>query len=294
MEHAHHLWLEQVGRDLQTEYEQIQDSLKSSPSNIQQSGHQAEAAWVQMLSAWLPPQYQVGTRKHLLLEQEVDGRTRSNEVDLVVFHPSYPIGLRSKADVMIAGVVAAFSVKLTLRRAGLREAIEEASVLRRGIKPRSGALIGDLVSPLIVGVLAQSAVFGKSATAHIDRLLEDGFKQASHPREELDLVCIADLNCWHLYRGIVAKIRDEYERVWLQGWGEARPMASPVASLVSELWSKLANRDQTLRPIAHGFQYTDTSGPYVGSANPSEELDMLVSEGTRVPSLRANETFQID
>lgn len=51
-----------------------------------------------MLLDWLPPQYDVGKRKYLLLETE-DGPARTKEHDLVVFHPCYPMDLRDRDDV---------------------------------------------------------------------------------------------------------------------------------------------------------------------------------------------------
>jgi hypothetical protein len=74
----------------------------------------------------------------------------------VIFHPAYPTELRKRAEVMVSGVIAAFNVKLTLRDDGLPEAIEEARLLRRGMQRRSNRVIGDLVSPMVFGLLAQS------------------------------------------------------------------------------------------------------------------------------------------
>jgi len=88
-----------------------------------------------LLTDWLAPQYEFGFRRYLLFEQEVHGKSRSGEIDLVLFHPSYPKRLRDQTEVMISGVVAAFNVKLTLTPDGLSEAAEMAALLRRGMKP---------------------------------------------------------------------------------------------------------------------------------------------------------------
>jgi hypothetical protein len=115
--------------------------------------------------------------------------------------------------VLVSGVSAAFSIKLTLTPARLQEAIKSASLLRRGmIHPRNEP-IGDLVSPLIVGVLALShSGFGRNPAEKIEKILLDAAADlrppdmvpgastsglASHPRNELDFVCVADLDCWH-------------------------------------------------------------------------------------------------
>jgi hypothetical protein len=55
----------------------------------------------------LPPQYELGKRKYLLLETP-DGPTVTPETDLVVFYPHYPEKLRTKESVLASGVAAAF------------------------------------------------------------------------------------------------------------------------------------------------------------------------------------------
>lgn len=86
----HHWLLDKLSRVLAEEYERIQAELKGQPENIQLSGHLAEKVWGRLLREWLPPQYEFGFRRHLLFEVPVDGASRSGEIDLVFFHPSYP------------------------------------------------------------------------------------------------------------------------------------------------------------------------------------------------------------
>jgi hypothetical protein len=90
----HHWLLEKLSRELAEEYERIQGELQGQPQYIQLSGYLAEAVWARLLQDWLPPQYEFGFRRHLLFEQPVDGKSRSPEIDLVLFHPSYPKRLR--------------------------------------------------------------------------------------------------------------------------------------------------------------------------------------------------------
>jgi hypothetical protein len=301
MDQLHHRLLDKVSRDVQEDYEHIQATLTGQRSNIQLSGHQAESLWSSLLAAWLPPQYEIGTRKYLLFEQVVDGKSRSGEIDLVVFHPAYPEALRRRAEVMISGVVAAFSVKLTLRRSGLLEAVENAALLRRGLLPRTGELIGDLASPLIVGVFSHShALRRKDPHKAIHSILQNrSLEKIEHPREELDLVCVADLNCWHrnltILRafgpGSFAFTEDQYDVSWKSGDPYGSEPVRPVAVLVSELWKKLANRDASLDPITRGFQATETSGPgfQVGSRQTQPLTPLIRPEaygskrGPRIP-----------
>jgi Domain of unknown function (DUF6602) len=300
--HEHHEWLRRVERDLQDEYETIREDLAGKPKNIQRSGHRAEAVWVRLLSDWLPPQYArgIGIRKHLLLEQEVERKvrkgkrkgeveavSRSDEVDVVVFHPSYPEALRKRNEILISGVVAAFSAKLSLTPRGLKDAVDDAILLRRGMKIRPGSVIGDLVSPLIVGVLAQSFDLGNSPHGAVDNILQvEGRQKIGHPREELDLVCVADLNCWRrhpaIHRGHPIPAPGQYLAYWSSGptMATVSPPPVAVAAFIAEFWRKLANRDLSLKPIADGLGATYTAGPSAGSGEFSVPLAGLIEPET--------------
>ena len=78
----------------------------------QRAGHGGEGTWRRFLQDWLPPAYEVGTRKYIVPEEGEDGF----ETDLVVFAPAYPKRLRDREEILGAGVAAAFSVKLTRMR----------------------------------------------------------------------------------------------------------------------------------------------------------------------------------
>ena len=284
-----HEWLKKTGDDLQADYERIRD-IARQPSGIQQSGHEAEAAWKQLLEAWLPPNYRIGVRKYLLFETPVDGTSQSREHDLVIFHPGYPEALRTKPQVVISGVVAAFSVKLTLNRAGIEEAIEDAAVLRRGIEVKKDKTIGNLLSPLIFGVLAHShKSLGNPPDRTVDRLLQQSSADVSVPRESLDLVCIADSNCWRRWVTIdipwppghpFHSVRDRDKRpIYGQAFasmgerlGDAPQENYPVAALIGGLWDLLAQRDESLRGIADGLWK-----PYgIGGVSISRELASVI------------------
>jgi hypothetical protein len=63
------------------------------PGRVQQVGHRVESKWLNVLTQWLPCGYQVATRKYILLESAVDGKTVTRETDIVVLHPAYPESL---------------------------------------------------------------------------------------------------------------------------------------------------------------------------------------------------------
>lgn len=218
--------------------------------------------------------------------QEVDGKSRTGEVDLVLFHPAYPQRLREEQEVLVSGVVAAFSVKTTLDKPGLREAMDFAKFVRCGMQPRAGS-IGGLMSPLIVGVLAQShRQLGVDPHKSVDELLMRAANDSEHPREELDLVCIADLACWTRHALVswagtpghsavassaaepgLALDKDSHYEAWTsQHPGAEGRVGEPVATLISSLWAKLASRDASLRPIAEGFRLAKFTGIGGGKA----------------------------
>lgn len=305
----HHWLLSKLSRDLSEGYQRIQDEIRGNPSNIQLSGYLAENVWKRLIAQWLPPSYELKARRHIVYEQAVDGAVRSPEVDLVLLHPSYPERLQDEQEVLVSGVVVALSVKLTLTPEGLREAIEMAIRLRRGMKVRVGEPIGDLVSPLVTGVLAQSyRGFGSDPEGAVDQILLDAARRldgsdcsvddadyvsrglASHPRNELDFVCIADLNCWRrrpmvMWQDVDAPRRQGagvFTAPWLSGKKLSERngrLAEPVAIFISELWQKLAYRDHALKPIADGFRMTDTPGSGAGHNEP-KPLKPLVHSGT--------------
>jgi hypothetical protein len=280
MEHAHHAWIGAVAQAVAAEYTAAREKL-AGPENIQQRGHAYEALFRRLLSGWLPPQYEIGMRKYLLLEREINGNSFSHETDLVIFNPSYPRELRERSEVLLSGVVAAFGIKSELDPAGLKEAIEEAAMVRDGYEERLGSEIGELLSPLIYGVLAHTHKLpgGVEPRSSVTETLLAQAETASPPRKQLDLVCVADLDCWyrttHILQDTVGATEpsenDLYIDYWHSAYGDpalsgmpALSNSNPIAALVTQLWAKLSTRDLQLKPIADGLRVTGTgthSGP---------------------------------
>jgi hypothetical protein len=126
-----------------------------------QFGHRAESGWHKVLLDWLPPQYDIGKRKYLLLETE-DGPAATKEHDLVVFHPHYPMHLREKEGILASGVAAVFSVKRTINRKEIVGAYKDAAILRAGMKIRDWTPRECLAPPVFFGLVIsiRSACFG--------------------------------------------------------------------------------------------------------------------------------------
>lgn len=124
----------------------------------------------------------------------------TNEVDVLVLKPDYPRHLRNEASVLSSGVAGAFSVKTTLRRVDLAEALLQKRRLleiagNSEVSPRTV-----LEGPILYGILAHGmAVSGPKSqqTARLETWYEgvssgDDKTATKHPREELDGILVAE------------------------------------------------------------------------------------------------------
>lgn len=286
----HHRWLAAVGDDIQREYEAARAAAvgtrQHSGKSIQRRGHLYESLWRRLLLGWLPPAYEVATRKYLVLGDEHGESRMSPEIDLVIFNPNYPRHLRDRSEVLVSGVVAAFSVKGQLTKRHLSSAVTEAAILRRGLGHFDGQVIGELASPLLFGVLASTYKSSKNSKKEppqfeILDVLENASGTSSHPRENVDVVCVADLDCW--FRSMQVSRQSStaphhYFDLWMCSTDEKdASFYHPVAALIAALWAKLAARDQALSAISEQFRRSYTAGPY-GGVGFGRPLQPLISE----------------
>ncbi|WP_329407675.1 hypothetical protein OG563_36750 [Nocardia vinacea] len=275
MNHEHHEWLKDVSRQMASDYVKAH-AMASNPSNVQHSGHKSESAWVRPLQDWLPPQFQVATRKYLLLEDDSLGPAMSAETDIVIFQPSYPERLRDRDEVLVAGVAAAFSVKLTLDRKGIEEAVTEAATVRRATKIRSNTVRGEVLPPFLYGLLAHSHAWkqpGSTPDKNVtEALIALDREHSEAPREGLDLVCVADHGCWSRVTTIMDYPEPGSPQAHFSPYGgvESGFVADvepddvvdenlrypPIATLISILLDKLSYYDASVKPIADGLRLT--------------------------------------
>ncbi|MGW1741255.1 DUF6602 domain-containing protein [Nocardia sp. NPDC001965] len=279
--HRHHKWLADVASQMQCDFEDAH-ATAAEASGVQRAGHHGEETWCRFLDAWLPPQFEIGCRKYIILENETeDGSSVSGETDIVVFHPAYPAALRKKSEVLLSGVVAAFSAKLTLDRSGLAQAVTEAAKVRRAATLRARNIHSKLLTPFLYGMLAHTHSWKSAASKPIatitSALAELDIEHSREPREALDLLCVADLNCWSKMVKIVSPqeaavlppsvsppgglIQYSFLNV---GPDESLKDASglplaPVAVLIGLLYQKLSYYDDSLSALADGFRVNDTS-----------------------------------
>lgn len=269
MSAVHQEWLRKWEREVQEEYSRLHARATSDP---QAAGHGGEATWVRLLQEWLPPAYEVGTRKYIVPEEGSD----TFETDIVVFSPGYPQRLREREEVLAGGVAAAFSVKLTLDAEGVRDAVERAVRLKRGTKPRIGHPRGEMVGAFPVGLLAHSHTWKAPASTPRENLakhLEERDQlEVEHPRESLDLLCVADLCSASRMRlpYMPPTALSVYESMGIDTsaglamsamtMSDYSPDHTPVGSFVASLILKLSETDPLLVPFADGLRLTDTLG----------------------------------
>ena len=282
-EHELEVFLRQDLAEISSEYNRIRARAAEDPGT---AGDEAEENWADLLRAWLPNSYKVVTKGRVL---GVDGKA-SPQVDVIVLHGSYPDRLLSKKVYLVHGVAAVFECKATLKGKHVAEAAETAKAVRDLSGARSGTPYRDLVSPPLFGVLAHSHVWKKDGSTpreNVDDALAASLLAATHPRELIDLVCVADLGCWNLihltYLGrtvmgdMWSELRSKYGLPEEGGcmssysrWDPKsdQPEPNPVAVLVSLIFQRLAWEDSSLRSMADYFRLAGLWGASQGRMNP--------------------------
>lgn len=258
--------MRQVSKGLSDEYERIRSRALEDPGT---AGDQGEENWAQLLREWLPSTYHVETRGRILAS---DGRA-SPQVDVLVLSPAYPKYLLSKKLYLSAGVVAAFECKTTLEASHITNAVKTAIAIRDLFSVREGSPYKELFSPLTFGLLSHSYSWkGKNSTPieNVEaRLLEDDRSFVQHPRQMLDVLCIADLACWSTLRatppglnGTTLTAYMQHSQVVSASMPEENRMASPtpVGALLTALLYRLAWEDPILQDLSAFFRNSHLEG----------------------------------
>jgi len=164
---------------------------RNNPTTV---GDSAEEQWKAFFETFLP-NYQIVTHGTITNENGTDG----NQFDVLILHPNYPRKLSSKF-YFSSGVLALFECKLTLNKSHIFETIRKVAETKRLFKSQEGTFNSE-VNPLpIFGLLAHSHSW-KCNNDQLDDLLFSHFitadkKYINHPREMLDLICVADYQTW--------------------------------------------------------------------------------------------------
>ena len=261
--HELHDFMLQLTNDIAAEYTRIQKRVKEDPGT---AGDEGEENWAELLRNWLPPNYQVVTKGRILGERG----TASPQVDVIVLSPAYPKQLVDKKLYLAGGVAAAFECKLTLRPEHLQKAFQTASKIQQLVEDRHGSPFDELHSPVIYGLLAHSHSWKDSTPDSLIAadLIEENNKAArviKHPKEALDIICIADLCTLSVNKFIcpsfivptkIYAIHVGYNQ-WIpkNKWpafparGDS-PDHNPIGIMLCFLLSRLAWEDQSIRRLA--------------------------------------------
>lgn len=266
----------EIEAKIQTHYDEIRAEVGD---DIQRAGHQGEGTWVQVLRPWLPSTYEVVTRKYIVPEEGSD----EFEMDIIIVSPGYPKELSGDARIMAGGVAAAFSTRLTLDADGIDDAFKRAVKLRRGLKKRYGSPRSEMLGAFPVGMLAHSHDWKRPNSTPLENvskklaLLDQS--EVIHPREALDLLCVADLGTWAMLRApylppqatvLMPGATDLYKSEGCSQTSMTTPNPAktewPVGSLVAHLLGWLSYNDPTMRPFADSLRLAGLLGEGSGKA----------------------------
>jgi hypothetical protein len=175
------------------EYERIRKRAAEDPGT---AGDQGEENWATLLREWLPPSFQIVTKGRIL---GIDG-VASPQVDVVILSPAYPTFLLDKKLYLAAGVLAAFECKITLTASHIRDAVQNSVLIKSLGQKEEATPYKELHSPILYGLLAHSHSWKGEDSRPNDNvnnsLNQSDLQFVRHPRETLDLICVADLATW--------------------------------------------------------------------------------------------------
>lgn len=200
MNHELFDFLRQASIKMAEEYKRIQKRATEDPGT---AGDQGEENWAELLEEWLPSTYKVVTKGRII---SPDGHT-SPQIDVLVLKDVYPEKLLNKKLYLGAGVAAAFECKTTLKASHIEEAVKTCVQIKNLYAPRVGTPYKELHAPIIYGLLAHSHSWkGKNSKPmeNVNKRLPESDNSdklgISHPRECLDVLCVADLATWTMQK----------------------------------------------------------------------------------------------
>lgn len=268
-------FMHQISNEMAAEYNRIQMRATEDPGT---AGDQGEENWAELLRDWLPRTYEVVTKGRIISQEGVT----SPQIDVLVLKGEYPKRLLNKKLYLAAGIAAAFECKITLKASHIVEAVKNCAIIKSLYSKRTGTPYKELHSPLVYGVLAHSHGWkGEASTPeeNIEQRLRDADTlHTSHPRLQLDLLCVADLAAW-----ISSKItffgprqtRDWSTMASVYGVNGSATSSyigftrtheqqviqfTPIGVLISFLSQKLAWENPLLRDLADYYRITNIAG----------------------------------
>ena len=258
--HGIHEWMQQLSSNMEHNYRQIRRHSREAPET---AGGRGESDWAELLAGWLPPTLQVVTRGRIVDHKD----NISPEMDVIVLKDVYPRQMLCKGDYFLsAGVLAAFECKATLRREHISEAVKVAGKVKQLGQSREGTPYAELYSPIIYGLLSHAHDWTQDHSRPeenvTDALWEADYRLVTHPRDCLDLICVANLGMWASWKDAMDVFHDglPVSRYWTSTKSKNRSHFTPIGSLIVYLSRRLAWEIPALRPLADYYFKTGLTG----------------------------------
>jgi len=263
-------------------YESIYERTSEDPGT---AGDRGEENWADLFREWLPQYFQVVTKGRILNHE---GHT-SPQIDVLVLSPSYPKQLLNEKLYLAGGVEAAFECKTTLKPEHIDAAVKTASAVRRLLPERTGTPYMEMNSTITYGLLSHSHNWKSPKSKPHENvetnLLKGEHSHTKHPRELLDLVCIADLATWSGMKSPRWPMQDPNNLLSIIGWAPATMYFGPtreedteggvvggvegytaIGRLLTQLMEHLAWEHPDMRGLAKYFTRSNIGGSGKGSA----------------------------
>lgn len=283
--HALYDFMQQLSDKMAANYDFIQKRASEDPGT---AGDQGEENWAKLLRGWLPRTYEVVTKGRIIGQ---DGNL-SPQVDVLVLKSIYPKELidENQKIHLAAGIAAAFECKTTLKAEHIKKAIETCTTIKNLYPNRVGTPYKELHVPIIYGLLAHSHSWkGDNSTPEnniTQKLYGSSNSHIQHPRQMLDLLCVADLGTWSSGKNTFQSA-DVYNKIgktppyetgaaftYYQGCTASLNQTkhfTPIGVFISSLSEKLAWENLQLRDLVNYYKgiKIDGSGYGVGIPWPS-------------------------
>ncbi len=282
--------MQQNSNEMAAEYGRIQRRAAEDPGT---AGDQGEENWAELLRGWIPPSYEVVTKGRIISES---GHT-SPQIDVVVLKDVYPEKLLSKKLYLAAGVAAAFECKTTLKASHIEKATKTSARIKDLCPTRSGTPFRELHAPIVYGLLAHSHSWkGENSAPESNialQLLQSDFAHVSHPRQSLDVLCVADLGTWTSTKVALLgadrlgnpQMAHSHANHTLSYENQGKDF-TPIGALVAYLNRRIAWENPGLRDLADYYRLSKLGGTGEGrirhwptSVAYSEKIRSLVQAG---------------
>ena len=242
-------------------YDSIHDP---SNENTETIGNQRKEIWAELLRGLLPGTYQVVTNARIINQD----RETSPNVDILVLKDCSSKQLPKERLYSTSDVAAAFECKASLRASHIADALQTCAKIKDLYPLRVGTPYRELHAPIVYGLLASSHTWkGNNSTPELNiarNLCKYDHLHVSHPRQALDLLCVADLGAWTSFKSAFVSRQDEPEKLALSSYVESILFRDdqfghfkPIVSLISNLAQRLAWEDPTLRHLTECYWITN-------------------------------------